>query len=113
MASVLLPSTALAWGGGRGASGWSQHVSGPFFVFLGPTRTTPILLNPPVGAVLTCFTAPIVLALRRVEGALCGCPWAEAAAGDEGLSLARQLRLLSEHLPSSPGFVVVQLLGHI
>ena len=88
-------------------------MSGPFFVFLGPTRTTPIPPNSPVGAVLTCFTAPTVLALRRVEGALCGCPWAEVAAGGEGLSLAWQLRLLREHLPSSPGFVVVQSLSHI
>ena len=39
---------------------------------LGPSGPPPIPSQPPVGAVLTCFTAPIALALRRVEGRYVG-----------------------------------------
>lgn len=120
MASVLLldalSCSALP---GAGGGGWAVLLTGAratcldlSLCSLGPSGPPPIPPQPPVGVVLTCFTAPTALALRRVEGALCGCPWAEAAAGGEGLSLPGQLRLLSEHLPSSPGFVV-QSLSHV
>lgn len=101
---TVLPSTAR---GGGGASGWSQgHVSGPFFVFPGPIRTTPYSLSAPGGCcpdLLHCSHCP---GLEESGGALCGCPWAEAAAGGAGLSLPGQLRLLSKHLPSSPGLLL-------
>lgn len=100
---TVLPSTAR----GRGCF-WLEpepHLD-LSLCSLGPSGPPSIPPQPPVGAVLTCFTAPTALALRRVEGALCGYPWAEAAAGGAGLSLPWQLRLLSGHLPSSPGLLL-------
>ena len=60
--SVLL-STARGGGWGVGsASGWSQgHVSGPFFVFPGPIRTTPYSPSAPGGCcpdLLHCSHCP-------------------------------------------------------